>query len=63
MRLTNILKVAALAMPLFLTSCHTYKQVVKDTPVLTSEESMENAAILDKVTGNAQSAQLTFRTK
>ena len=57
MRLTNILKVAALAMPLFLTSCHTHKQVVKDTPVLTSEESMENAAILDKVTGNAQPAQ------
>ena len=57
MRLTNILKVAALAMPLFLTSCHTHKQVVKDAPVLSSEESIENAAILDKVTSNAQPAQ------
>ena len=57
MKLTNILKVAALAMPLFLTSCHTNKQVVKEAPVVSSEESMENAAILDKVTGNAQPAQ------
>ena len=57
MKLTNILKIAALAMPLVLTSCHTHKQVVKEAPVVSSEENMENTAILAKVTDNAQPAQ------
>ena len=57
MKLTNILKIAALAMPLVLTSCHTHKQVVKEAPVVSSKENMENTAILDKVTDNAQPAQ------
>ena len=44
-------------MPLILTSCHTKKQVINDIPAVLTEEQMENVAILDKVTNNAQSAQ------
>lgn len=57
MRITNFLKIAVLAMPLILTSCHTKKQVINDIPAVLTEEQMENVAILDKVTNNAQSAQ------
>ena len=57
MRLTNILKVAIVAIPLCLTSCHTKKQAVKDSPSVLSEEKMESVAILDKVVSNTHPSQ------
>ena len=32
MKISSILKVAVLALPLFMASCHVHKKAVKDTP-------------------------------
>ena len=58
MKISNILKVAFLAIPLCLSSCHTNKQAVKDTPqTLTTQEAEDNNAILNMVKNNAQHSQ------
>jgi len=57
MKITNILKVAALAIPLCLTSCHTKKQAVKEAPVIPSGEALETANLMDRVASNTQTAQ------
>lgn len=57
MRISNFLKVAALAIPLILTSCHSKKQVVKDDATLLSNEKTEEVQLLGKIKNNTQSAQ------
>ena len=57
MKITSILKVAALAIPLFLTSCHSKKQAVKDNATVLSSEKTEDVQLLGKIKDNAQSGQ------
>ena len=58
MKISNILKVAFLAIPLCLSSCHTKKQAVKDTPqTVTTQEAENNTEILNMVKSNAQPSQ------
>ena len=58
MRISNILKVAVLAIPLCLTSCHTKKQAVKDvTPTISEPGSEHSSEVYNKVMGNAQTTQ------
>ena len=57
MKITSILKVAALAIPLFLTSCHSKKQVVKDNATVLSSEKTEDVQLLGKIKNNSQPGQ------
>jgi hypothetical protein len=58
MKISSILKVAVLALPLFMASCHVHKKVVKDTPQpVVSAESMEQTAFLEKVNDNTSKPQ------
>ena len=51
------MKVAALAIPLCLTSCHSNKQVVKDNVTTLTNEQKESVLLLDKVKDNKQPVQ------
>ena len=58
MKISSILKVAVLALPLFMASCHVHKKAVKDTPQpVVSAESMEQTAFLEKVNDNTSKPQ------
>lgn len=52
MKISSILKIAVLAMPLVMVSCHSKKKVVTETPVVVSPEQEE---LLDKVDSHKQS--------
>ena len=57
MKLSSILKVAALALPLFMTSCIFHKNTVKEEKNVTTTEQLETVAFLEKVHENGQSSQ------
>lgn len=51
MKISSILKIAVLAVPLMMVSCRSHKKVVTETPVVISPEQTE---LLDKVDSHAQ---------
>lgn len=57
MKISNILKVAVVAFPLFMASCHTHKNAVKEAPQPVTPEELEQSAFLEKVNDNATKAQ------
>ena len=57
MKISNIFKVAVVAVPLFLTSCHSSKKVVKDVAQPVSAEQLEQSAFLEKVNDNSAKPQ------
>lgn len=57
MKISSILKVAALAIPLCLTSCHSKQQVVKDNVTTPSGNNQDNGVLLEKIKNNTQSSQ------
>ena len=57
MKISNIFKVAVVAVPLFLTSCHSSKNVVKDVAQPVSAEQLEQSAFLEKVNDNSAKPQ------
>ena len=57
MKISNILKVAVVAFPLFMASCHTHKNAVKEAPQPVTPEVLEQSAFLEKVSDNATKAQ------
>ena len=57
MKISNILKVAVVAFPLFMASCHTHKNAVKEAPQPVTPEVLEQSAFLEKVNDNATKAQ------
>lgn len=57
MKISNILKVAVVAFPLFMASCHTHKNTVKEAPQPVTPEVLEQSAFLEKVNDNATKAQ------
>ena len=57
MKISNIFKVAVVAVPLFLTSCHSSKNVVKDAAQPVSAEQLEQSAFLEKVNDNSAKPQ------
>ena len=65
MKASRILKIAALAMPLLLTSCIFHKKSVKeDASKLSTVGQQEEADFVERVTGNAQTARfLTSKVK
>ena len=58
MKISSILKVAVLALPLFMASCHVHKKAVKDTPeTVVSAETQQQTAFLEKVNDNTSKPQ------
>jgi len=57
MKISSILKVAALAIPLCLTSCHSKQQVVKDNVTTPTGNNQDNGVLLEKIKNNTQSSQ------
>ena len=59
MKLTSILKIAALVLPLTLTSCKSHRQAVKEgtTATTMSVDTLQKQAFLQKVNDNAQYAR------
>lgn len=57
MKISSILKIAALAIPLCLTSCHSKKQVVKDNVTALPANIQEHEALLEKINNNTQTSQ------
>ncbi len=58
MKISSILKVAVLALPLFMASCHVHKKAVKDTPeTVVSVETQQQTAFLEKVNDNTSKPQ------
>ena len=58
MKISSILKVAVLALPLFMASCHVHKKAVKDTPeTVVSAETQQQTAFLEKVDDNTSKPQ------
>ena len=58
MKISSILKVAVLALPLFMASCHVHKKAVKDTPeTVVSTETQQQTAFLEKVNDNTSKPQ------
>ena len=58
MKISSILKVAVLALPLFMASCHVHKKAVKDTPeTVVSAETQQQTAFLKKVNDNTSKPQ------
>lgn len=58
MKISNILKVVVVAIPLFMTSCIFHKHAVKDVPQpVVSPEALEQAAFLEKVNDNSSKPQ------
>ena len=56
MKVSSVLKIVVLALPLMMVSCRSHKKVVTETPVVVSPEQME---LLDKVNSHQQS-NMTF---
>ena len=56
MKISNILKAAVVAFPLFMASCHTHKNAVKEAPQPVTPEVLEQSAFLEKVNDNATKA-------
>ena len=56
MKISSILKIAVLALPLMMASCRSHKKVVTETPIVVSPEQME---LLDKVDSHVQ-RNMTF---
>ena len=58
MKISSILKVAVLALPLFMASCNVHKKAVKDTPeTVVSAETQQQTAFLEKVNDNTSKPQ------
>ena len=58
MKISSILKVAVLALPLFMASCHVHKKAVKDTPeTVVPAETQQQTAFLEKVNDNTSKPQ------
>ena len=57
MKLSSILKVAALALPLCTTSCIFHKNTVKEEKTVASTEQLETVAFLEKLHENGQGTQ------
>ena len=58
MKISSILKVAVLALPLFMASCHVHKKAVKDTPeTVAPAETQQQTAFLEKVNDNTSKPQ------
>ena len=58
MKISSILKVAVLALPLFMASCHVHKKDVKDTPeTVVPAETQQQTAFLEKVNDNTSKPQ------
>lgn len=57
MKISSILKVAALAIPLCLASCHSKKQAVKDSVTPLTQEQKQEIELLDKIKENTQPSQ------
>ena len=57
MKISNILKAAVVAFPLFMASCHIHKNAVKEAPQPVTPEVLEQSAFLEKVNDNATKAQ------
>lgn len=60
MKLTTFLKMAALVVPLFLTSCHSSKQAVTEGPTSTTQQKIAQGEFLRRVQAN--NVQQTFVT-
>ena len=56
MKLSSILKIAALAVPLCLASCRSHKNLETE-PTLPTPEQLEHLAFMEKVNGNVQNIQ------
>ena len=57
MKISNILKAAVVAFPLFMASCHTHKNAVKEAPQPVTPEVLEQSAFLEKVNDNSSKPQ------